>query len=82
MTAFPSDLNTQSLAIQPYILVDQVSPTEIYIGTSLSFNSQSAEIWRINKIIQDGSVWVLTLYPDGDQGFKFKWSDRLTYTYQ
>ena len=82
MTVFSSNLGTQQLTIQPYVLVDQVSPIEIYIGTSLSFNTQNAAIWRINKIIQDGDVWILTLYPNGDQGFNFKWSERGILSYQ
>jgi hypothetical protein len=81
MTAFPSDLNAQSINIEPYLLIDQLSTTEFYIGTSKSFKTQSAENWRIKKIYQSGTIWIIA-YPNGDQGFNYKWSDRLTYTYE
>jgi hypothetical protein len=76
-----SDFETQALNIQPYVLVDVVSPTEIYYGVSSSFNSQGQAIWSIKKIYQVGMVWI-TGYPTGDQGYKYVWNDRGTYTYQ
>lgn len=58
-------------------IVDEVSDTEFYIGTSGSFNNTSAAVWRIKKIWQDGSVW-MSGYANGDQGFNFVWDLRAT----
>lgn len=71
----------QQHQIKPPLLVDEVSDTEFYIGTSRNSSDQSEEIWRIQKIEQRGSVWYFE-YPDGDQGFNYQWSNRFGYTYK
>lgn len=78
---FNTDFNVQEINIEPYILTDVVSSTEIYVGTSKSFSNQDAPNWRIKHIKQTGNVWS-TAYPNGDQHFIFVWSDRGTYTYK
>jgi len=75
-----SDINVQSIFIEPYILVDELSATEIYLGTSKSFSDPSKSNWKIKRIIKIGSVWKFQ-FPNGDQGFNFVWDDRLLYTY-
>ena len=42
--------NVQSINITPTTLVDQVSDTEFYIGTSSSFMVGSAPVWSIKRI--------------------------------
>lgn len=76
-----SDHNIQSILIEPYVFVDEVSSTEYYIGTSKSFSSQNSANWRIKRIWQVGSVWKMG-YANGDQGFGFVWDDRFTYIYK
>lgn len=66
--------------INPPFLVDEVSDTEYYIGTSRNFSEQTQPKWRIQRIQKRGTVWYFE-YPDGDQAFKFQWSNRFGYTY-
>jgi hypothetical protein len=75
-----SDINVQSIFIEPYILVDELSTTEYYIGTSKSFNDMARPNWRIKRIVKIGNVWKFQ-YPDGKQDFIFIWDDRLSYSY-
>ena len=63
----------------PYKLVDEISTTEFYIGTSLS-SSKSTPNWSIKKIWKDETVWKFG-FPDGNQNFSFIWDNRLTYNY-
>jgi hypothetical protein len=81
MTDFATDFNIQSLNIEPYVFTDVVSSTNIYIGTSRSFNAGGAPNWRIKRVWQVGTVWYMG-YPGGDQGFTFIWNNRATYTYK
>lgn len=73
-------VSTQAIFIEPSVLIDTVSGTEFYIGTSRSFNNPAKSNWRIKKIWQVGTVWKQG-YPGGDQGFTFIWDLRLTYVY-
>jgi hypothetical protein len=75
-----SEINVQALDIEPYVLVDQQSTTNFYIGTSRSFNDPAAHNWRIKRIWQVGNVWK-SGFPGGDQGFTFAWDDRVSYVY-
>ena len=75
-----SEINVQALDIEPYLLVDQQSDTNFYIGTSRSFNDQGKPNWRIKRFWKIGSVWKEG-YPNGKQDFTFIWDDRLTYIY-
>lgn len=63
------------------MLVDEVSSTEFYIGTTNKNKDTSAEVWRIKKIWKDGNVWNFG-FPNGDQSYTFIWSARDTLTYQ
>lgn len=67
--------------IKPPFLVDEISSTEYYIGTSRNSSDQNASTWRVWRIWQSGSVWNFG-YPDGDQAFKYQWSARFGYTYK
>jgi hypothetical protein len=69
-------------AIEPIMLVDQFSPGEIYIGISVNGNDGAAPVWKIKKILLDGTVWKFQ-FPNGDQSYSFVWDDRISgYTYQ
>lgn len=67
--------------INPPMLIDEVSSTEFYIGTSRRSSEEDDTKWRIKRIWQIGSVWRFG-YPNGDQDFKYKWSERFGYTYK
>jgi hypothetical protein len=75
-----SDINVQSIVIEPSILVDTLTSTDNYIGTSRSFRDPSKPNWRIKRVYQIGTVWKIG-YPNGDQGFNFVWDLRFTYVY-
>lgn len=73
--------STNQLHKEVPVLIDEISSTEYYIGTSRDFSIQSAAKWRIKRIWKVGTVW-LTGYPDGDQGFNYIWDNRLSYIYK
>jgi hypothetical protein len=73
-------ISTQAINIEPSILIDAVSDTDFYIGTSRSFNNPGAANWRIKRVWQVGTVW-LSGYANGDQGFTFIWDSRIGYVY-
>lgn len=75
-----SEINVQAINIEPYLLVDETSTTEYYIGTSRSFSDPAKANWRIKRIMKIGNIWKFQ-YPNGDQRFQFVWDDRFTYTY-
>jgi hypothetical protein len=76
----PSD-NVEHHIVKPPMLVDEVSDTEYYIGTSRRFSEQTDKKWRIQRIWKVGSVWYFG-YPDGDQSFNYIWASRYGYTYK
>ena len=73
-------LNQQQQNVDQIMLVDELSDTEYYIGTSDNFSSPSDANWRIKRIIKIGSVWKFE-FPEGDQRYKWIWDNRLSYTY-
>ena len=73
-------INVQHYKVDPYILVDEMSDTEIYIGTSRTFNDRAKPIWRIKRFWKIGNVW-FSGFPDGKQDFIHVWDDRLSFTY-
>lgn len=75
-----TDLNIQTFPYEPVLLIDELSSTEIYIGTSQNTNNLSKANWRIKQIIKVGSVWNIG-FPNGDQSYSFVWDDRFGYTY-
>jgi hypothetical protein len=75
-----NNINIQDTNKDPIVLIDELSATEYYIGTSNNFKDLSKPHWRIRRIWKIGSVWHFG-YPDGNQDFKYVWDDRLSYTY-
>ena len=73
--------NIQHHQILPSRLIDEVSSTEYYIGTSRSFSDESKANWRIQRIYKVGNVWRFG-FPDGDQTFNYVWADRYGYVYR
>ena len=71
--------NVEHHIVKPPFLVDEVSETEYYIGTSRRFSAQTDKKWRIERIWKVGSVWNFG-FPDGDQSFNFQWALRFGYT--
>lgn len=61
-------------------LIDEVSSTEIYLGWAVAGTSADDSLWKIKQIKQIGSVWTQK-YPNGDENYVYKWSDRLTLQY-
>lgn len=76
----PQDQIRQHNLNAPF-LVDEVSDTEFYIGKSQGSSKTDEPKWRIQKIWKTGTIWNFG-FPDGDQNFKFKWSERFGYTYK
>lgn len=79
MDPLPLD-SEQHHSIEKPILVDEISSTEYYIGTSRNFSSEIYPSWKIKKIWKIGSVWHFG-YPNGNQNYVFKWADRFSYSY-
>jgi hypothetical protein len=69
------------VALQPTSLIEEVSLTEYYIGTSVNGKIQTAPTWVIKKVWKDGTVWNVG-FPSGDQGGNYAWTERGTYTYE
>lgn len=74
------NINNQGISVESPIIIDEISDTEIYIGTSINDSNTGRPVWRIKQIIQIGTVWKFG-YPSGDQSFSYVWNDRFTYTY-
>jgi len=64
-----------------YMLVDEVSTTLYYVGTSKNSTDTSKPNWRIKKIWKIGNVWHFR-FPNGNEDFKFVWNNRTSYTYR
>jgi len=73
--------NQKQNTLDPYVLVDELSETEIYIGTSKTFNSKVSPIWRIKRYLKTGNVW-MSGFPNGKQDFIHIWDDRMSYNYK
>lgn len=67
--------------IEPILLVDQLSDTEMYFGTSINGEDIASFIWRIKRIIKVGNVWTIG-FPNGDQSFSYAWNDRFLFSYK
>lgn len=59
--------------------VDEVG-TSIYVGEAAIASPSSTTVWRIQKIVQTGSVLEI-LWANGNTNFNNKWDDRLTLSY-
>ena len=60
--------------------IDEVSATEIYLGWAIAGTSAGDNVWKVKQIKQVGTVWTQK-YPNGDENYLYKWSDRLTLQY-
>ena len=74
-------ISQQQHNIDIITLVDELSSTEYYLGTSKNFSDPAAANWRIKRIWKVGSVWKFE-FPDGNQNFKWVWDERLSYLYR
>ena len=74
------DNSYQFYNIEPYVLVDEFSNTEQYIGTSKNDKDTALANWKIKRITKTGTVWKFG-YPNGDQSFNYIWDNRFGYTY-
>jgi len=61
-------------------IIDEVSDTVTYIGESIPGASTSAALWRIKKMVVDGTVTHF-MFADGDDLFDNTWSDRASLSY-
>lgn len=66
---------------EPYILIDGLTGTTRYTGTSLSSGDLTKPIWRIKKVWMVGNVQYMG-FPDGNQSYVFIWNDRASYIYK
>lgn len=60
---------------------DPVSSEVTYIGTAPVGSSESAQVWRIKKVVTDVDGRVSILFVDGNTDVDSAWADRATYTY-
>jgi hypothetical protein len=74
------DFGLQSYNIEAPFLVDVLSSTEIYLGTSQNSSNTTMNIWKIKKIWQVGTVWNFG-FPNGSQEFNYSWDSRYGYNY-
>lgn len=68
------------------MLVDEVSPTEFYVGVSINHRDTAKPTWRIKRIWKVGNVWHFGFPQEnseygGNQEYKWIWDDRYSYTY-
>lgn len=76
-----NDLQEQQYNLEPALIIDQATSTQIYIGVSNNSKNTSNSTWKIKYIWQEGTVWNFG-YPNGDQSFAYIWDLRDSYTYQ
>lgn len=68
-------------AIQPSMVIDEVSAIEYYIGTSDNGIDLGKPTWRIKRIWKVNTIWKFG-YPNGSQNFEFIWDNRFDYIYK
>ena len=61
--------------------IDEADASTTYIGIAPRKSSITSPVWQIKRILVDGTVTSIT-YPNGDDGFKYIWDDRDSYTYE
>ena len=66
--------------VEPTMIIDEVSASEFYIGTSVQGNITANAVWKIKRIWKIGNLWYVG-YPTGDQRFNYIWDDRVGYAY-
>jgi len=82
MGDFNTDYNVQSTNLEPFILIDEVTGEEIYVGVSKNTRNTTEPNWRIKKIWKDGTIWRIE-FPNGDQSYTHVWDDRIIgYSYK
>jgi len=69
-----------NIVVTPNMVIDELSSTEFYIGTSTNSKAYGASNWSIKRIWKIGSVWSIG-YPNGEQTNKFVWNNRTGYSY-
>ena len=67
--------------IEPYVLIEEISDTDFYIGTCNNGNNPAMSFWKIKKIWKEDNI-IKFGYPDRDQSFSFSWNDRGKYNYK
>lgn len=60
--------------------VDEASDTLFYLGFAELGTEENEPLWKIRRIQQVGSVWEQR-YVNGDENYRYRWSDRATYPY-
>lgn len=61
--------------------VDEVNDTTTYVGIAPRKSATSDAAWQIKKITVSGTVTSIT-FPNGNDGMKYVWDDRASYTYE
>lgn len=62
------------------VVVDKVSPTEVFVGEASPGSSPTANVWRIRKVLTLGTETRI-LFAEGSVNFAFRWADRASLTY-
>jgi len=68
------------------MLVDEVSPTEYYVGVSINHADTTKPTWKIKKIWKVGNIWHFGFPQEnpeyaGNQEYKWIWDNRYSYIY-
>jgi hypothetical protein len=62
------------------VILDQVDSNTIYIGEAHPGVLTSESLWRILKIVKDGSVMTI-FFASSSDAFNKEWDERTSYTY-
>ena len=73
--------NVKIYNFEPYVLIDGLTGTTRYVGSSLHSGNINNPTWRIKKEWEVGNVQLMG-FPNGDQTYIFTWSGRTGYTYK
>jgi hypothetical protein len=61
--------------------IDVASSTVTYIGKASIGSSESAAVWKIQKLVSDVNGGLSILFVDGRSDSDSVWADRASYTY-
>lgn len=60
--------------------VDEISPTEMYLGKAAPGSAESSPVWQIRKVETIGTL-LSVKFPDGIDTFNSSWTSRASLIY-
>jgi len=73
--------NIKIYSFEPYVLIDGLSGSTRYVGTSICGGNVNLPTWKIKKEWISGNVQYMG-FPSGDQSYAYAWSGRTGYGYR